>query len=315
VAVSESLPGVRAATVSMRLPTQLTGLRAPVSVVGERELNPPATLRPVGPAYFDTVGIPVTAGRAFDVTDTARVSRVAIVNTTFARVLLGGRSAVGMRLTTPLIDEPVRIVGVVADVTPAGEADRPALYVPVDQLSIGGGYLIVRAQDDPRAILQALTTRLRIAAPSLPMDRVRRVAEALEDSRAMTRFSAQVAATFAGLALLLAMIGVYGLTAGDVSARWRELAVRLALGASRRQVFWTVIRPCAVVLTIGMALGLVGAVSVGPALASLLHGVRASDVPTLAVAPFLLGSLGLLSAILAAMRVLDADPAATLRAQ
>jgi putative ABC transport system permease protein len=147
------------------------------------------------------------------------------------------------------------------------------------------------------------------------MDQVKRVAETLEDSRATVRFSTQVAATFAGLALLLAMIGVYGLTAGDVSARWRELALRLALGASRRQALWTVIRPCAVVLIIGTALGLLGAVSVGPALASLLHGVRAGDVPTLAVAPFLLGSLGLFSAILAALRVLHADPAATLRAQ
>ena len=315
VAASESLPGVRAATVSMRLPTQVTGLRAPVRVVGERELNSPATLRPVGHAYFDTVGIPITAGRAFDATDTARGSRVAIVNTTFVRDLLGGRSAVDMRLTTPLIDDPVRIVGVAADVTPAGEADRPALYVPVEQLSIGSGYLIVRAQGDPRSILQALAIRLRTAAPGLPMDHVRRVAEALEDSRAVTRFSAQVAATFAGLAMLLAMIGVYGLTSGDVSARWRELAVRLALGASRREALWTVIRPCAAILAVGTAFGLIGAASVGPALASLLHGVRADDVPTLAIAPLLLGSLGLLSAILAAARVLDADPAATLRAE
>ena len=131
----------------------------------------------------------------------------------------------------------------------------------------------------------------------------------------MTRFSAQVAATFAGLALLLSMIGVYGLTASDVSARWRELAVRLALGASRRDALWTVVRPCAVVLAIGSALGLVGAVSTAPALASLLHGVRPADLPTLAVAPVLLGALGLMAAALAATRVLRADPAATLRSE
>src|SRR5262249_46282517 len=110
-------------------------------------------------------------------------------------------------------------------------------------------------------------------------------------------------------------IGVYGLTAGDVSARWRELAVRLALGASRRDVLWTVIRPCATVLAIGTALGLVGAVSVGPLLASLLHGVRPDDVPTPTFAPALLGAFGLFAAIVAALRVLRADPVSTLRAE
>lgn len=106
---------------------------------------------------------------------------------------------------------------------------------------------------------------------------MRRVAEDLEESRAVTRFSTQVAATFAGLALLLSMIGVYGLTSGEVSARWRELAVRMALGASRGETIWTVVRPCAVILGAGSALGLLGALSVAPALASLLHGVGPAD--------------------------------------
>ena len=111
------------------------------------------------------------------------------------------------------------------------------------------------------------------------------------------------------------MIGVYGLKAVEVSARWRELAVRLALGASPREAFWTVIRPCAVILAAGAALGIVGAVSVGPMLASLLHGVGPADVPTLAIAPVLLGAMGILAAVLAARRVLRADPAATLRSE
>jgi putative ABC transport system permease protein len=315
VAASETVPGVRAATVAMRLPTQVTGLRTRVHLAGERELPSPATLRPVSPTFFDTVGIPVIAGRGFADTDSPRAARVAIVNATFVRDLLAGGPALDVRVTTALVDGPIRIVGVVGDVTPAGESDRPALYMPIDQISIGSGYLIVRAQADPRSILPALGSRLRSAAPSLAMDRVHRVAEALEDSRAVTRFSAQVAATFAVLALLLSMIGVYGLTASDVSARWRELAVRLALGASRREALWTVVRPCAVVLGIGTALGFAGSVSVGPALASLLHGVRPADFPTLAAAPILLVALGLVAAVLAAVRALRVDPAATLRSE
>ena len=315
VARTETLPGVQAVSVSMRLPTQVIGLRAPIRLAGERPLDSPATLRPVSPSYFDTVGIPLTAGRRFATSDTQQAPKVAIVNTTFVRDLLSGRPAPGVRVSMPFAAEPISIVGVVGDITPGGEPDRPALYVPVDQLSIGGGYLIVRAEGDPRSIVPALTNRLRAARPSLAADRVRRVAETLEDSRAATRFSMQVAATFAGLSLLLSTIGVYGLVAGDVSARWRELAVRRALGASHRDALVTVIRPCAFVLGAGMALGSVGAVSVGPALASLLYGIRPGDVPTLAGAPALLGAAGLLGAALAARRALRADPAATLRSE
>jgi putative ABC transport system permease protein len=315
VAQGETVAGIQAVSVSMRLPTQVTGLRAPVRVWGERELNSPATWRPVSPTYFDTVGIPITAGRRFVSTDTQLAPRVAIVNTTFVRDLLGGRPALAARLTTSFSKDPLTVVGVVGDVTPAGEPDLPALYVAIEQFPIGEGYLIARAEGDPRSLIPALTSRIRTAAPGLAADRVRRVAEEVEESRAVTRFTTQIAATFAGLALLLAMLGVYGLTAGDVSARGRELAVRLALGATAREALWTVIRPCAAILAAGAALGIVGAVSAGPALASLLHGVSPADVPTLAVAPVLLGAMGMLAAVLAARRVLRADPAATLRSE
>jgi putative ABC transport system permease protein len=316
VAASETLPGVQSAAIAMRLPTQVPGVRTRIRVAGERELATPATLRPVSTTYFDTVGLPVTVGRAFTNADSQSAPRVAIVNTTFVRDLLGGGPALDVSVTTTIAKGPVRIVGVVGDVTPAGEPDRPALYVPVEQQAIGDGYLIVRAgvfEPYARLSVPALTERLRAVAPNLALDRVHRVADALENSRAMTRFNAQVSSAFAVLALLLAMIGVYGLTAGDVSARWRELAVRLALGASRSDVVWTVMRPCATVLAMGTALGLVGAVSVGPALASLLHGVRPDDVATLTIAPVLLGALGLVAALVAAFRVLRADPVSTLR--
>ena len=245
MAASEGLPRVLSASVSMRLPTQLTGLRALVGVVGEESLNTPAVLRPVTPRYFETIDVPVMEGRPFAATDGPRAPRVAIVNAAFVRDVLNGRAALATRVTTPLIDGPMAVVGVVGDVTPAGEPDRPALYVPVDQIAIGAGYLVVRTDGDPRSTMAALTARLRAVAPSLALDRTRRVAEALEQSRGVTRFAMQLANLFAALAVVLAMIGIYGLTAGEVTARWRELAVRLALGASRRDAFWTVLRPCA----------------------------------------------------------------------
>jgi ABC-type antimicrobial peptide transport system permease subunit len=183
----------------------------------------------------------------------------------------------------------------------------------VAQLRIGGGYLIVRTATDPDSIVPSLKARLRSVAPALALDRTRRVAAALEESRAVTRFSTELASGFAGLALLLATIGVYGLTASDVAARWRELAVRLALGASRSTALWTIVGPCAAILAAGAALGVVGALAAGPSLQSLLQGVRATDALALAVAPLFLCAIGLIAAILAARRVLGANPAATLR--
>jgi putative ABC transport system permease protein len=236
-----------------------------------------------------------------------------VVNSAFVRELAGGRRMLGARLNASLIDGPVVVVGIVGDITPAGGPERPALYVPIDQVAIGGGALIVRTAGEPETVMPLLVSRLRAVAPVVPLDRIFRVAEALEGSRAMTRFSAQIAGAFAAVALLLAAIGIYGMTAGDVSARWRELSIRLALGASRSSVIWTILRPCATLLAVSAALGVVGAVGIGPVLHSLLRGVEATDKPTLTVAPLLLSAVGLCSAAAAAWRVASADPAATLR--
>jgi hypothetical protein len=271
-AQAKTIPGVASAAVTGQLPTRVIGLRASVRRAGGAGAAQSATWRPVDPGYFETAGIPVVAGRPFASTDTARAPRGAIVNRAFQRTSSG--EAVGEKITTSLGKEPLTIVGVAGDVTPAGEPDRPAVYVPIDQAPIGGGYLLIRTRSDPRTIIPVLIARLRGAAPALAMDRVRRVAESLEAGRAVTRFSTLLATAFAGLALLLSAIGVYGMVAGEVSVRWRELAVRLAVGASHGDVLWSVIRPCAAILGGAVAFGVLGMLSAGPALQSLLHGAR-----------------------------------------
>jgi putative ABC transport system permease protein len=131
----------------------------------------------------------------------------------------------------------------------------------------------------------------------------------------MTRFNTRLITTFAVLALLLSAIGVYGLTAGEVAARWREIAVRMALGASPRGVLWTMIRPCAGIILAGSAAGIAGALAVAPLLASLLHGVSPVDKSMFAAAPAVLISVGILAAVLASAQVLWAAPAETLRSE
>jgi predicted permease len=315
IANARTVPGVTSAAVSIGLPTRVAGLRVTVQRPGEPGTARPMTWRPVSPAYFETAGIPIVAGRPPADTDTRRAPRIAVVNRAFLRSLPIEGSGLGARITASFAKVPLTIVGVAGDVTPAGEADRPAVYVPIDQSPIGGGYLLVRTQGDPRAIMPVLTSRLRRVAPGIAMDRVQRLAESLEAGRAVIRFTTQLSAVFAGLALLLSAIGVYGLVAGEVSARWRELAVRLAVGATHGDTLWTVLRPCAAIVGGGAAIGVIGALSAAPALQSLLQGVPASDPYILAFAPALLGLAGMVAAVLAAARVLRADPAATLRNQ
>ena len=315
VAAAETLPGVDAAAVSLQLPTQVAGLRAEIQVVGAPATPSTAVLRLITPRYFDTLGVAITGGRSLAETDTATTSRVAMVNASFVRDILRGSPSVGSQLTVSLVKDPVTIVGTVPDLSPGGEPDRPALYVSANQVAPGAGFLLVRVHGDPVAVRSLVASRAREIAPALPIDRVRPLSELLEPARAMTRFNTRLVTTFAALALLLSAIGVYGLTAGEVAARWREIAVRLTLGASPAGVFWTVMQPCAAVILIGSAIGLAGAVSIGPLLASVLPGVNPIDMPMLAGAPAVLIVIGILSAALASARVLWAAPAATLRGE
>jgi len=128
---------------------------------------------------------------------------------------------------------------------------------------MAGGSLLVRTDDDLQSVVPAPRARLRAVAPALALDRITRVAETLEAARAVTRFNTQLASAFAALALLLSAIGVYGLTAGEVAGRWRELAIRLALGASRREAAWAAIRPGAVALAVGVTIGIAAALGAG----------------------------------------------------
>jgi putative ABC transport system permease protein len=272
-------------------------------------------MRAVTPRYFEIAGIRLIDGRAFTDRDRDSAPAVAIVNSAFARERLGGRPALGVTLTTSLVSRPISIVGLVGDVTPGGAPDRPAVYLPVDQLPIGTGALLVRIDTDrePRTVVPALVARMRAVAPGLALDRITDLAETLDAGAAVTRFNARLLSAFALLALLLAAIGLYGLTAGEVSARWRELAVRLALGATHRQALATVLRAGLVALAAGVLTGVAIAVAAARWIASLLHGVDPADPLTLALVPLLLAIVGTTAATLAAVRVLRADPAATLR--
>lgn len=311
---AERVPEVRSAAVAFRLPTEITGLRVPVRVDGmPADRASSVALRLVTPRYFDTAGIAVTEGRGLAATDTQTSRRVGVVNRAFVRQVLSGAAAIDTRLASDVVEGRVTIVGVVADVTPAGEADRPALYMSFDQFAINAGSLLVRTEGNPTAVLPALTARIRAIAPALPLDRVQTMDEALAAGRSVARFNTLLASSFGLLALVLAAIGVYGLTAGDVAARRRESSVRTALGATQGEVLWSLMRPIGRIMVFGLGVGVVAALGVAMSMGSLLHGIRPLDPLTFLALPAFIAVVGISAILVAARPALRADAAATLR--
>lgn len=315
VSAAESVPGVDAAAITMHLPTGVTGLRVPVTVTARPDLaKTPIAVRVVTPRYFDTIGAAVKAGRGFDASDRRGGALVALVNESFKRELLGGDNPIGMTLTAPVAKDQIAIVGVTSDITPGGQTDRPAMYLSMDQLAAGSGSLIVRCAGDPKAIIPTLAARLRAVAPNLALDRITPLNEMLAQGHAVTQFNAVLAASFAALALLLAAVGIYGLTAGEVGSRWRDVAIRIALGANGRQAMWSVLRPAAMSVAVGLVIGVAGVISVSRSISSLLYGIRSTDPLTLVMVSLTLIVVALGAAGSAATRVLLNQPSTTLRA-
>ena len=315
VAAAESTPRVQSAAVALLLPTRTIGPRIGVSVRGAPSGSadrPKAILRPVTAGFFATAGIPIVDGRAFDGRDTRASPLVAIVNRAFVRDVMHGRGAVASVLLREDGDPPLTIVGVAGDITPAGEPERPAVYVVSEQVRAAGGYLIVRA-DVPSAVIASLAQRLGDVAPSLARDRIYPVADELARGRAVTRFSTQMASGFALVALALAAVGVYGLAAGELAARRRDFAIRLALGGTPRRTFGSVMHPILVTIACGTAAGLAAAVAAAHGMRALLHGVGPADPSTFLAAPALFAAVCAAAAGLAAARSRRASPIDLLR--
>ena len=313
ITIATGMPHVRSAAVAFGLPTHVRGIRIRVRIAAGNVEPVTAIVRPVTPRYFETAGIRLLEGRDFSLDDREHAPRVAIVNRAFVDAVLGGRNAVGERVTVDDDDNTRSVIGIVGNITPAGEPDRPAVYFPVQQWRIGGGHLLVRTIEDPGVVVSMLAARIREVVPGVPLDHIRELSEALASGRSVPRFNTQIAGAFAGLALLLAALGIYGLTTGEVADRWRELGVRLALGASQGSAMWSVMRPGVAALAAGTTAGIASALGAGRWLATLLRGVDAADPPTLVIVPLLLIVIGVLAASVAAMRILRVDPAESLR--
>jgi putative ABC transport system permease protein len=284
-----------------------------------------AAIRPVSPGYFELLGIPVRRGRSFRETDGPRGEPVAMVNEAFARVFTGGEAgALDQRLVIDLdYGEEVgrlphrewRIVGVAGDVRQADleTSEVPAIYVSTLQAPWMETRILVRAEVAPAAIAPQVEREIREMVPSLAVLPAQPLRAAADEHLAPVRFQLGLLAAFAGLALVLTSVGLYGTLAWSVSRRAREIGLRIALGAGRWQTRWLVMRQALWIVAAGLLLGLLASFWLGRTVASLLFEVRATDPATYAAVVVLMVLTTLLACWPSIRRATAIDPAVSLR--
>ncbi len=315
------LPGVRAAAVGTCTPLSSRCNGTIVARVDGRELErgPDMGVHYVGAKYFEALRIPVLRGRGFTDGDRQGAPMVVVVNAAAARKLFPGEDAVGHRMGLWVgafrDSAQAEIVGVVGDVkygAPTDEA-QPQTYVPAAQYSNTGTFVFLRTAGDPRNVAAAARDVVRRANPDLAVFDVKTMAQRAGDVLARQRFSALLLGLFAGLAVLLAAVGLYGVLAYSVAARTRELGIRIALGARARDVLTLVVGQGARLVGVGLGVGLVAALLLTRVLGALLYDTPATEPATFAAVLALLAAVGLAAAWIPAQRAARVQPTTALR--
>jgi len=324
----ESVPGVEKAAVTTGMPTRGAGFGMLFSIAGAPPVAPAARpgagFQMVTPGYFETFGIRVLKGRKFTEQDTADNPRVAMVNETFANRYFQGQDPLAQRVLidglTPgslKIGPPVewRIVGVYHTVR-NGEglrSDFPEIYVPFWQSSWPQASVAVRTAGDPHSMVKSIAAAVNSIDPDLPLAGVKTMDQQVSEVLAIDRFGMVLFGSFAAVALLLAAVGIYGVTAFAVAQRTHEFGLRMALGAENGQILRMVLREGGTLALIGLALGLGGAYLVGRVMQTTLYGVTALDAGAFGVAAFVLLLAALMACYFPARRASRVDPMVALR--
>jgi putative ABC transport system permease protein len=319
-----ALPGVISATAAADLP--LDGGRMGMGGINVAGVDPPpgqsghgVDWNIVEPGYFRTLGMPLARGRDFTAEDTATSLPIAIVNEAFARRFRPDSDAIGQQLT---FDSPdanrgaLTIVGVVRDaklVSLAAEAE-PFVYAPLTQLYRAQMSILVKTAGG-RDVVPDIRTLVRTMNPNLPLNQTLPLASVTALGLIPQRIAAAVAGSLGIVALLLAAIGIYGVTSYSVSNRTREIGIRMALGANRARVMRLVVRQALVLAGFGVGVGLVLAAAGSRLVESLLYGVKGLDPLTFAGACAAFAAITVLACCIPARRAAAVDPMAALRAE
>ena len=305
-----ALPGVEAASTAFCPPLAERCSGSVVVRIDDQRLKIGSGALPIGlhqitPAHFRTLGIPILRGRGFTPEDRPGSPRVVVINEFAAKKLWPGQDALGHRLGAASFyfgggDSLATVVGIVPDVRYGSyDADaQPDLYYPALQSSFGGsGMIFVRTTHDPLAMQETVRRTIHEVDPNIPLFNVMTMEQRAGAALARPRFATTLLGTFAGIALLLAAVGLYGVMAFSVAQRTREIGLRMALGAEQQRVLRGVLRQGLVLALVGIGIGLTGALALQRLLKGMLYGVSGSD-------PLTLVGVSLLMAVAAAGAVL-----------
>jgi predicted permease len=324
-----ALPGVKSAALSSVVPMRgefTVTLSTPIK--GRPELSfeqqPHADLRIASPETAETLGIEVLRGRFFTDEDTPDTPEVVVINQAFAKKYFPNEDPVGRSLGGK--KNEWKIVGVIDDVkqTKLDLPTRPEVYSCSRQLKLDGAFygiataftqLAVRTELPPETMIEPIRNAIRAVAPNAEMNEVKTMHEVIEDSIGSQTLAARLIGGFAGVALLIAVVGLYGLLAYTVGQRTREIGVRIALGATKENVLRLILRHALILLAVGVALGIGGAMAAGRVLKSFLFGVGAYDGFTIALVSAVLVACGLVAAYVPARRAAEIDPMTALRTE
>lgn len=312
------VPGVHTAAISAAQP--LSWIRI-TPVLPQGQPNVPLAQRPfvdieaVSPGWFETMRIPLRRGRAFSSADQAQSPPVVIANETFARQFWPNSNPLDQHVTIGRRPVPAQVIAVAADVKNKGlEQDTQAqLYLPFTQLPWGEMNLVLRTEGPPQSVISGVRAQIAAIDPDQPLTDVQAVDTLIDTARAQPRFLLMLVGGFAGLALILAVIGIYGVLSFSVAQRRQEFGVRIALGANRADVLRLVLRQGFRLALVGVIAGLGTAAVATKLMASMLYKTGRFDPATFIAAPLLLVGIALLASYLPAQRATRVSPIESLR--
>ena len=325
----DAVPGVESASVGSGLPLMGAGFGMPFTIAGgqtytDPSQRPAASFGMVTPDYFKTYGIRLEKGRTFSDQDTATSVKVAIVNEEFVKQFLKGKDPLQQRVVVEQLipgvtklGPPVewQIVGVFHNVRDNLREQRGEILIPFWQIPWVSAGIGVRTAEDPASMTKSVAAAVHAVDPLVALDNPRTMEQVRDEKLAGDRFTLVLFGTFAAIALLLAAVGIYGVMTFSVEQRSHEIALRMALGATRGRVVTLIVREGLTLAAIGLGVGLVGAYFIGRAMQSGLYGVSALDFRAFLAVGVVLLVTALLACYLPALRAASTEPMKVLRTE
>ncbi len=320
-----ALPGVRSVSAITPLPLGNSHWGTGFDITGRPTAAADRAItaaRTVTPNYFATMGIPIKKGRDFDQRDKSTSPGVVIINETLARMHFPNEDPIGKRITPQMsADEndprEREIIAVVGDIKfqKLTMEDKAELYLPHTQMQIGGMTIVARTEMNPQAVLPGLRQAVENLNKDLPLYETRTMEQYLAAALSQPKLNMTLLMVFAGVAVALTAVGIYGVMAYSVAQRTQEIGIRMALGAQKMDVLRLIVGQGLQLVVTAMVLGLVAAFALTKSLASLLYGIGATDLPTLFSVAGLLALIAVVACWLPAQRASGVNPITALRAE